>query len=537
MRSLIGKVIQVQGNDLKNIPENNQESVVVFTETKNFSVEKQRKATFNIMNPRRVVFMGSSGNEDPTTRAERREEELERRRNASVLANRAGVATTLRGGAGGGAGGGEEKTVMDGLGSILLGFGTKLAELTGLIAAFRVITSPFKSIATAFNAARTVGTTAVRGARSIGSGLVRGAKGVYDFLTKSRSFRGIFDAARSGARTGAGSFMKMVKNVVTTGMSKARQFGGAMRNLPTTLRTAATAIKGASVAKFLAGASRAGKLARFGLSAAKGIGTLGLSVLADYLIYESAAQADKLKELLESNNAAMNSMGGGLDKKVEFAKIYNGVSAREYHTEQAKLFAGMYPEMLKQINANLPKDQQMTEDQFINSSEHLDMAKYKHPTMLNPDPIDGTKFSDFVREHSRLARENTGTIDAKKMQDFKREQLSKSVGNPQLNDGGIVGYLASLFTGNYDSVPDTRRQQSPYQNMDDLRLQEARDAQNPQFRNDGPPLIINTNQQAPPNTLFQDGTNQGFDPNTRPDDVRELAVDENPFTESGYIVN
>jgi len=34
MRSLIGKVIQVQGNDLNNIPENNQESVVVFTETK-----------------------------------------------------------------------------------------------------------------------------------------------------------------------------------------------------------------------------------------------------------------------------------------------------------------------------------------------------------------------------------------------------------------------------------------------------------------------------------------------------------------------
>ena len=88
---------------------------------------------------------------------------------------------------GNGSGGGEEKKVMGGLGSILLGFGTKLAELTGLVAAFRVITSPFKSIATAFNATRTVGTTAVRSARSIGTGLVRGARGLYDFLTKSRS--------------------------------------------------------------------------------------------------------------------------------------------------------------------------------------------------------------------------------------------------------------------------------------------------------------------------------------------------------------
>lgn len=536
MRSLIGKVIQIKTDDLKSVPENKQESsVVVFTETKNFSVEKQRRATFNIMNPKRVVFMGSSGNGDPTTRAEQREEELERRRRESVLATRAGTASVVTGSGSGddddGGGGGGNRT----FGSLLKTFGMKILELSGLIAAFKLFSQPFQSLTRAFQTARSVGTTVVRGARSVGTALARAGRAVFDFLTEPRTARGVAEAAGRGARAGARGFMEMVRRTVSAGIDRASRFGAAARNVPSRLRDAAIAAKGAGVARFLAGASRAGKIARFGLGAARGIGSLGLSVLADYLIYESASQADKLKALLMKNNDALNSMNRGLDKKLEFAKIYDGVPAAEYHREQALAFAGVYPEMMRQTNdARAQQDPPlppMTEEEFINS-EFLEMAKYRYPTLNNPSTIEGSKFSDLVREHSRLARENTGTISSKDLMEIKRNIMHSKVGPPQRNRGGIVGSIASMFMPAGSAPLPQPRQQPPFQNMDDLRFQEAFEMQNPQFRRT--PIIIQDNRAAPaqPNVLFRDSS-------TRPPapDVHELSgFDEIGGNNSGHFI-
>jgi len=111
MRSLIGKVIEIKNADLKNISDGavntSTSSVVLFNETKNFTVEKQKQATFNIINPRKVIFMGSGGDDDATTRAERREEELERRRKRKSAAGLLPVFGAA-GGASGASGGGDD---------------------------------------------------------------------------------------------------------------------------------------------------------------------------------------------------------------------------------------------------------------------------------------------------------------------------------------------------------------------------------------------------------------------------------------------
>jgi len=84
MRSLVGKVIEIKNQDLNKISgaavDKSTPSVVLFNQTKDFTVERQKQATFNIMNPRKVIFMGSASGNDATTRSERREEELENRR-------------------------------------------------------------------------------------------------------------------------------------------------------------------------------------------------------------------------------------------------------------------------------------------------------------------------------------------------------------------------------------------------------------------------------------------------------------------------
>ena len=87
MRNLIGKVIEVKGDELSKVPavtsapdNSDRPAVVVFNQTRRFTVQQQKNATFNIINPRKVIFLsgGGDGDGDQTTRAERREEELEK---------------------------------------------------------------------------------------------------------------------------------------------------------------------------------------------------------------------------------------------------------------------------------------------------------------------------------------------------------------------------------------------------------------------------------------------------------------------------
>lgn len=51
--TLIDKIIQMQGSQLKGIPQSDS-SVVVLADTKSFSVAKQNKAVFNILSPKKL---------------------------------------------------------------------------------------------------------------------------------------------------------------------------------------------------------------------------------------------------------------------------------------------------------------------------------------------------------------------------------------------------------------------------------------------------------------------------------------------------
>ena len=423
MRSLIGKVIEIKGESLKEISDNGSDSpVVVFTQTKDFSVTKQRRATFNIMNPRKVIFMGSAGGDDPTTRAERREQELEERRRRGPLGRIAGGAagsSMFTGGGGGGVGGGGA-----GGGNFLKSIGNFIANnkalstILGLGILSRIpIVGPL-----------------VRIAARLGFDVTRaGARFMFGPTQGPRAPGGVGPRTRGPSRaTQMTNRARQVADAATR-PRQARVPGTRPRNVgPAGGQQAADAAaerlaRQSKLTKFLTSGTRVAKFARLAL----GGSTFGLSLLAEYLIFESAAQLDKLNEMMNENNRALNAMPG--ERKEQFQKLYSGATVHEYHKEMMELFGVHLPEMLRGENDTRAKQglPLITEAEFLRDRvqpEH----KYALPHKLSNLQFNAGSFAEMVDLHANAAAgpDAFKVIDHKLQQRINIEGRQKPIGRP-----------------------------------------------------------------------------------------------------------
>ncbi len=433
MRNLIGKVIEIQGEELNKVPAstsapNNSDrpAVVVFSQTRQFSVQRQKNATFNIVNPRKVIFLsgGGGGDGDQTTRAEKREEELEKSRKSKTGVSFLRAASTSTGDS--------SKKSKGIFGSILGAIGKALAPFMGLagqllstmgaILSLEFLRNPMKFLRRIPGVAGAV----VKGGASLFTGAMKLGKGLFNALTKPRTFGKPPTSPKTPRppqpRGPDGRFVKATDAA-----------GDASK--------ASKAAKTGKVAKFLTSSSKLARFARLGL----GTSTFGLSLLAEYLIYESASQADELVDLMQKNNDALNNLPG--QDKMKFQRQYEGRSVQDYHSDMSELFRTVLPDMLREINLQKleKKEPVMSETEFI-QSQVGDLLKYALPHKNSGLKFNETSLLAFAQAHEKAAggADAKEIISAKKLQDTLRHERAKKTGGARLQGGFFTG-VAQMF--------------------------------------------------------------------------------------------
>lgn len=379
MRSLIGKVIEIKNQDLNNISDgavnDSTPSVVLFNETKNFTVERQKQATFNIINPRQVIFMGSDGDGDATTRAERREEELERRRRRRSATGILPVSGGAAGGGGGGAGTGDDKD--DDVPSVLQNI---LAGTAGAIASKIPFLTLLKKIAVPITAS-----VAFLG-RSISSGLSsvlrprRGAEG---------AIRGSSRFAQSmvGPQTGMRSFRLQPKPSI--GSSAYRTSGGSASSI---------AVRNTG----LRGAAGVG-----GRVFMRALGPISLA----YEVYNAISaiqQFRKTTDALTEESRKNLARQATAEPKIGIMDVYKGQPARKYHEDMAIQLQELGPGLFQQAKAELeangdPRAKTFTEREWLASLGKE--ARFKNPTLGDVATFDANTISDLAAMHRKAATE------------------------------------------------------------------------------------------------------------------------------------
>ena len=494
--TLIDKLIQMQGSQLKEIPQSDS-SVVVLADTKSFSVAKQNKAVFNILSPKKVVFMGSSNNQDATTRAERREEELERRRRRSPLGSGVvgGGAIAAMAGRGGGREGDPYADQIDHAIARLGGLTEKVVEVTGALAALRMLLKGLGITIPKGGGVRPGGipsTTAAQGGSKItkffrgllkgGQGLFRGFVETIKFLSAERGsyanfFKKMMDVGKGfvqSAGSGVSSAFSRVKGSVVSG---AKNIGGLitgganfMKNLPgmiASLPQQLSKINAKALANFLM--TKGGKALLLGLRGGRIIGTLGLSLLSDYFANQAvgvteeinAANAEKFRGMMTAG------MPAALYEKLQFQKKNKGMSAQDYHNQMASNL-NIHRMLLQKHNEENP-DKKLTEKQYI-ETELENTQKYVNPANNSIDTFKSTTFAGLAGEHNKASALQQGTIDPTSLEKVRQSEVLKSTGKAQVppeNSGGfsIFGYkfrtgnpfsdaVSTLFMGDVGQVAD-----------------------------------------------------------------------------------
>lgn len=443
MRNLIGKVIEIQGEELNKVPastsspsNSDRPAVVVFSQTKQFSVQRQKNATFNIVNPRKVIFLsgGGGGDGDQTTRAEKREEELEKSRKSKVGSFFKKKPASSDGSSGGSSGGSSKgfMGIVSAIGKALapfMGLAGSLLSTMGAILSLEFLRNPMKFL----RRIPGVGGAVVKAGASIFKGIMKGGKGLFNFLTKPRMSGKPPTPSKipkpPQPRGPDGRFIKKA----------AAQAGDAAGDV------ASKAKKVGKVAKFLTSTSKLAKFARLGL----GTSTFGLSLLAEYLIYESASQADELVDLMQKNNDALNNLPG--QDKMKFQRQYEGRSVQDYHSDMSELFRTVLPDALREINLQKveKKEPTMSETEFI-QSQVGDLLKYALPhkntgLKLLDDESQPTLLK-FAQAHEKAAggADSKEIISAKELQDTLRHERAKKTGGARLQAGFYTG-VAQMF--------------------------------------------------------------------------------------------
>tara|TARA_Y100001937_G_C7123736_1_gene333868 strand:+ start:341 stop:1990 length:1650 start_codon:yes stop_codon:yes gene_type:complete len=438
MRDLIGKVIQVNGSELNRVPsDTGQSAVVVFNQTRRFTVEKQKNATFNISNPRKVIFLGGGGDEDQTTRAEKREEDLENRRKSKVGAFFTGAGKKEKESDESDESGSRSTfgKLFSGIGKALapfLSLGGQLLTTIGAVLSLEFLRNPMKflrRIPGLGGTAARAGGAVVRAGASIFRGIKNVGKGVFDFLTKPRTFGKPPTSPKTPRppqpRGPDGRFVKATDAA-----------GDASK--------ASKAAKTGKVAKFLTSGSKLARFARLGL----GTSTFGLSLLADYLIFESARQADELVDLMKKNNDALNNLPG--QDKMKFQREYEGRTVKDYHMEMSELFRTIFPDMLDEINASKVERREpiISELDFI-ESQIGDYFKYALPHKNSGLKINEGTLLAFAQAHEKAAggADAQMIISSKELEDTLRNERSKRTGGARLQGGfftKVAGFLGLL---------------------------------------------------------------------------------------------
>lgn len=474
--TLIDKLIQMQGSQLKEIPQSDS-SVVVLADTKSFSVAKQNKAVFNILSPKKVVFMGSSNNQDATTRAERREEELERRRRRSPLGSGVvgGGAIAAMAGRGGGREGDPYADQIDHAISRLGGLTEKVVEVTGALAALRMLLKGLGITIPKGGGVRPGGiptTTAAQGGSKVSKffrGLLKGGQGLFKgfvetirFLSAERGSyanffkkmmdvgKGFVQSAGSGVRSGLGRAGDVVKNigsnirnVFTGGANFMKNLPGMIKSLPQQL----SKINTKALANFLM--TKGGKALLLGLKGGRIIGTLGLSLIADYFANQSvgvteeinAANAEKFRGMMTAG------MPAALYEKLQFQKRNKGMSAQDYHNQMASNL-NIHRMLLQKHNEENP-DEQLTEKQYI-ETELENTQKYVNPANNSITTFKSTTFAGLAGEHNKASALQQGTIDPTSLEKVRQSEVIKSTGKAQVlpNSGSFTMFGYRISTGN-----------------------------------------------------------------------------------------
>lgn len=434
MKNLIGKVIEIQGEELNKVPastsspsNSDRPAVVVFSQTKRFSVQRQKNATFNIVNPRKVIFLsgGGGGDGDQTTRAEKREEELEKSRKSKVGAFFKKKPTSSDGSSKGSSKG--FMGVVSAIGKALapfMGLAGSLLSTMGAILSLEFLRNPMKFL----RRIPGVGGAVVKAGASLFKGIMKGGKGLFNFLTKPRM---------SGKPPTPSKIPKPPQPRGPDGrfIKKSAQAADAAGDV------ASKAKKVGKVAKFLTSTSKLAKFARLGL----GTSTFGLSLLAEYLIYESASQADELVDLMQKNNDALNNLPG--QDKMKFQRQYEGRSVQDYHSDMSELFRTILPDALREINLQKveKKEPTMSEREFI-ESQVGDLLKYALPHKNSGLKLNEPTLLKFAQAHEKAASgaDAKEIISAKKLQDTLRHERAKKTGGARLQ-GGFFSNVASFL--------------------------------------------------------------------------------------------
>ena len=544
--TLIDKIIQMQGSQLKGIPQSDS-SVVVLADTKSFSVAKQNKAVFNILSPKKVVFMGLSNDQDPTTRAERREEELERRRRRSPLGSGVvgGGAIAAMTGRGGGREGDPYADQIDNAINKTSSLLKKIAELTASVMGLRVLLKGFGI---------TIPNTGATGARTAGfgskiAGLFRGLlkggqvlfKGFVEtvkFLTKKRSFaaggRAVIEAARTGASGAArvvGNIIQggknLGRNLLTGGSNVIKNIGSFVKNLPGNIAKGLSKVKftAKTILSFLKSPAAA-KALLMGFKGSRILSTFGLSLVADHYAEKAAGVADKITAALEAHSKILQTGGmpPKLYHKLQFQKENKGKSASRYHSEKAMLLTTQHPAMREAYNAANPKNQ-LSEAEYIQQLN--DSEKYVNPANNTISTFKSETFAGLAADHLSAIQGASGVVinpDRKGgLSGVQRKELTSPTGKPSQRRSipfSPIDATAEQFMGTEN---DSIRGNLPtFQDMGQIKSDQLRiDAIEEMLRQLNPskgPVIVNVNNGSNTNqsrTLFTDTS-------TRADDSPQL---------------
>jgi len=535
--TLIDKLIQMQGSQLKEIPQSDS-SVVVLADTKSFSVAKQNKAVFNILNPKKVVFMGSSNDQDPTTRAERREEELERRRRRSPLSSRGGV---VGGGAIAAMAGRKGDPYEDELNNLINqsgSLGEKLIEVGGAVAALRILLKGFGLVLPKLPG----GATAAKGGSKIAGlfrGLLKGGQGIFKglvetikLLTKERSFAAGGRSVVGAARAGAGGLARVAGNIFQGGKNIVTGGANFVKNIPNLITTGFSKVKfdGKTLARFLM--TKGGKSLLLGLRGSRILGTFGLSLIADHFAGKSREVADEIRAAMDAR-AAVHRTSGMTEsqyKKLQFQKENKGKSASSYHGEKAVQFSSQHPAMREAYNAANPNNQ-LSEAEYI---QQLDAGeKYEFPAGNRISTFKSTTFAGLAGEHLKAMSGASGVINPDRkggLTGVLREQLTMPTGEPLVARAtpNMLGVSEQFMGTENDIIPG----QLPFFrgkgeiSSDRMRFDAFEDTMRSISSRNTQPIIVNVNNGSNANeskTLFTDTS-------TRADDNPDLDAITNGGT-------
>ena len=307
---------------------------ILLVDTSKFDVKKEvRESVINIYNPKRV-FLNSKDSHDPTTRAEKREQELEarRQRSLSLMSGRigAGGAAAAASGSAGLAGSKSgsrddnesENSSSNGLVNTLLRFivgGSAFSAGKRFFAPSRAAAPPT--------------TDPPPKPRPLTRVTPKGSP------TRVRSKVPVVPGSQAGVGL-VDDAVRIGKTIRPTGIGFNPRLAGAIA-----ADSAEIAGRGRIGQKMASGAAQARVAAGAGLrgvNAMAGVGTFGLSIVAEILAQVAAHRAGKLSdEILQQQINLKYPYGKGMFALKQVMEMYAGQPASKYHTDAGLALSSM----------------------------------------------------------------------------------------------------------------------------------------------------------------------------------------------------